>query len=166
MYVSSIHRISVISNFSSRVYGVYVTFFFFFKQKTAYEMRISDWSSDVCSSDLKNHFRVRGDEARLPERLFRHLARHARPRADAVRQRPRFREGTRAEGAAGRGNLVPALFGALGRHRPRRPAYELRDRRQWLEDQREKGVDENGRAHVRTPVTHAHLVCSLLHVKN
>src|SRR3546814_4285381 len=29
---------------------VYV--FFFFKQKTAYEMRISDWSSDVCSSDL------------------------------------------------------------------------------------------------------------------
>src|SRR3546814_1325355 len=27
-------------------------FFFFFKQKTAYEMRISDWSSDVCSSDL------------------------------------------------------------------------------------------------------------------
>src|SRR3546814_2585810 len=27
-------------------------FFFFFKQKTAYEVRISDWSSDVCSSDL------------------------------------------------------------------------------------------------------------------
>src|SRR3546814_15680696 len=32
--------------------------FFFFKQKTAYEMRISDWSSDVCSSDLL--FRPRG----------------------------------------------------------------------------------------------------------
>src|SRR3546814_952678 len=31
---------------------VSVIFFFFFKQKTAYEMRISDWSSDVCSSDL------------------------------------------------------------------------------------------------------------------
>src|SRR3546814_143057 len=29
--------------------------FFFFKQKTAYEMRISDWSSDVCSSDLTLH---------------------------------------------------------------------------------------------------------------
>src|SRR3546814_4533939 len=29
--------------------------FFFFKQKTAYEMRISDWSSDVCSSDLSRH---------------------------------------------------------------------------------------------------------------
>src|SRR3546814_3742307 len=29
--------------------------FFFFKQKTAYEVRISDWSSDVCSSDLLPH---------------------------------------------------------------------------------------------------------------
>src|SRR3546814_12143255 len=33
-------------------------FFFFFKQKTAYEMRISDWSSDVCSSDLRQGGRV------------------------------------------------------------------------------------------------------------
>src|SRR3546814_8706772 len=35
--------------------------FFFFKQKTAYEMRISDWSSDVCSSDLEDRdgFRAR-----------------------------------------------------------------------------------------------------------
>src|SRR3546814_2036491 len=33
------------------VLSIYL-FFFFFKQKTAYEMRISDWSSDVCSSDL------------------------------------------------------------------------------------------------------------------
>src|SRR3546814_7876596 len=33
------------------VFSVF-TLFFFFKQKTAYEMRISDWSSDVCSSDL------------------------------------------------------------------------------------------------------------------
>src|SRR3546814_9030328 len=31
---------------------LFLLFFFFFKQKTAYEMRISDWSSDVCSSDL------------------------------------------------------------------------------------------------------------------
>src|SRR3546814_3701559 len=37
--------------------------YFFFKQKTAYEMRISDWSSDVCSSDLHR----------------RHVARHAPP---------------------------------------------------------------------------------------
>src|SRR3546814_5786304 len=31
----------------------FLVFFFFFKQKTAYELRISDWSSDVCSSDLR-----------------------------------------------------------------------------------------------------------------
>src|SRR3546814_10558449 len=31
---------------------LFIVVFFFFKQKTAYEMRISDWSSDVCSSDL------------------------------------------------------------------------------------------------------------------
>src|SRR3546814_7340943 len=37
--------------------------FFFFKQKTAYEMRISDWSSDVCSSDLAS---VPGRLGRLP----------------------------------------------------------------------------------------------------
>src|SRR3546814_1883816 len=37
----------------SRLFDILIFFiFFFFKQKTAYEMRISDWSSDVCSSDL------------------------------------------------------------------------------------------------------------------
>src|SRR3546814_10400059 len=36
----------------SMLYTMLNTTFFFFKQKTAYEMRISDWSSDVCSSDL------------------------------------------------------------------------------------------------------------------
>src|SRR3546814_3646367 len=40
--------------------------FFVFKQKTAYEMRISDWSSDVCSSDLRLPFRdLEGD---MPDR--------------------------------------------------------------------------------------------------
>src|SRR3546814_2886724 len=39
---------SVISVVFTAIYST----FFFFKQKTAYEMRISDWSSDVCSSDL------------------------------------------------------------------------------------------------------------------
>src|SRR3546814_20857976 len=40
-------------------------FFFFFKQKTAYELRISDWSSDVCSSDLRFHLHQNfGDQVR------------------------------------------------------------------------------------------------------
>src|SRR3546814_7932435 len=49
--------------YSSYIFLLVCFVFFFFKQKTAYEMRISDWSSDVCSSDLidadlvaRNHF--------------------------------------------------------------------------------------------------------------
>src|SRR3546814_7409630 len=43
-----------------------VLIFFFFKQKTAYEMRISDWSSDVCSSDLIRALRLHvGRKARI-----------------------------------------------------------------------------------------------------
>src|SRR3546814_5067620 len=49
---------------------VYLLEFFFFKQKTAYEMRISDWSSDVCSSDL-----VGWIYRRLPQNGFCILAR-------------------------------------------------------------------------------------------
>src|SRR3546814_19679608 len=40
--------------------------FFFFKQKTAYELRISDWSSDVCSSDLEQ-LRHRVESLRTPQ---------------------------------------------------------------------------------------------------
>src|SRR6059036_4091434 len=36
------------------LYHVFFFFFFFFKQKTAYEITYGDWSSDVCSSDLKD----------------------------------------------------------------------------------------------------------------
>src|SRR3546814_2533687 len=43
-------------------------FFFFFKQKTAYEMRISDWSSDVCSSDLPARPEI--DELDMLQRPF------------------------------------------------------------------------------------------------
>src|SRR3546814_4934763 len=39
--------------------------FFFFKQKTAYEMRISDWSSDVCSSDLQRLRELAGERRRF-----------------------------------------------------------------------------------------------------
>src|SRR3546814_8766811 len=67
--------------------------FFFFKQKTAYEMRISDWSSDVCSSDL-----LVGAEICLEDRIERDVAlvvaeqvelhvSHARPRQIEIVQR-------------------------------------------------------------------------------
>src|SRR3546814_5793462 len=41
--------------------------FFFFKQKTAYEMRISDWSSDVCSSDLRMMGNHRAEKSRVAD---------------------------------------------------------------------------------------------------
>src|SRR3546814_6392181 len=44
----------------------FLCFFFFFKQKTAYEMRISDWSSDVCSSDLLFSKRKRAGRRQVP----------------------------------------------------------------------------------------------------
>src|SRR3546814_2408199 len=44
--------------------------FFFFKQKTAYEMRISDWSSDVCSSDLSQVVAEANDVAMLPAAII------------------------------------------------------------------------------------------------
>src|SRR3546814_4599672 len=74
--------------------------FFFFKQKTAYEMRISDWSSDVCSSDLGRLFACAGPAGRPgvhgPDRETHH-----RPRAQLAAHRLPAGLGYRAH-AAGR----------------------------------------------------------------
>src|SRR3546814_5501023 len=61
---------------------LWLLFGFFFKQKTAYEMRISDWSSDVCSSDLFR--RGRGECFRCDDDRFVY---------NAVRQRKAFQTG-------------------------------------------------------------------------
>src|SRR3546814_17573661 len=71
--------------------------FFFFKQKTAYEMRISDWSSDVCSSDLGSeqgpraaHKLIRESQVNALFVVDRHRALvgvvHENDVADAVRE--------------------------------------------------------------------------------
>src|SRR3546814_7432759 len=55
---------------------------FFFKQKTAYEMRISDWSSDVCSSDLPDRvvIGIEDERARAPlEEVYRPLSLNKAP---------------------------------------------------------------------------------------
>src|SRR3546814_4920198 len=54
------------------MFEIVCCFLFFFKQKTAYEMRISDWSSDVCSSDLAvSAFRERSlEQLRLGSRVL------------------------------------------------------------------------------------------------
>src|SRR3546814_7929228 len=68
--------------------------FFFFKQKTAYEMRISDWSSDVCSSDLPDRPCAGG------------------PGRDADRSRRRPRPGP---GHRSRRGACPSRRGEIGR---------------------------------------------------
>src|SRR3546814_1020997 len=60
--------------------------FFFFKQKTAYEMRISDWSSDVCSSDLRTFAQECSDASRSPRN--RRTADAARRIAECRNPRP------------------------------------------------------------------------------
>src|SRR3546814_20160715 len=94
-------------------------FVFFFKQKTAYEMRISDWSSDVCSSDLQTGYlrdlgkvaqitglardaqdtveRAAGD-AQGPPRLTRDVAQRLQPRG--VRREGRHQPTSRRPRAA------------------------------------------------------------------
>src|SRR3546814_8763355 len=98
--------------------------FFFFKQKTAYEMRISDWSSDVCSSDLARqqpHIgigeqtvdprilarpyegAVRGDRANARLAIERRQAVEPvlpRQRVDGARRAPRHRRASPARIAA------------------------------------------------------------------
>src|SRR3546814_10890695 len=76
------------------VYSVCI--FFFVKQKTAYEMRISDWSSDVCSSDLDTQIDRAGSVARawllrvsaemtgLPRSWLKARPRHLRPRRSKI----------------------------------------------------------------------------------
>src|SRR3546814_16493075 len=96
--------------------------FFFFKQKTAYEMRISDWSSDVCSSDL-----LRAPGSRADHRLA------AQPR--------RAWSFWGLPGAAGRSRPhLPAAPGARAPHRLRREdqprAGGQRDRKSDVEGKR------------------------------
>src|SRR3546814_1380616 len=60
---------------------LFVLLFFVFKKKTAYEMRISDWSSDVCSSDLVDSFIETGSD--LLSMLTKDSVIAARARAEA-----------------------------------------------------------------------------------
>src|SRR3546814_9275458 len=133
-------------------------FFFFFKQKTAYEMRISDWSSDVCSSDLQREHYV---GTWLPE--------------------PQCSDGPTPEQMAERADDVSVAFlTLLERLTPEaRAAFLLREvfDADYDEVARTIGKSEAacrqlvhrakeiGRAHVCTPITNATIVCRLLLVK-
>src|SRR3546814_3782447 len=115
-----------------------------FKQKTAYEMRISDWSSDVCSSDLEKEVRAASvalegvqQEAVAGQRTVLDILNAEQDVSDA-----------QVLLAQARHDLALARFdvlAAIGRLSAR---------------------GQIGRAHVCTPVTNAHLVCRLLLEKN
>src|SRR3546814_2986734 len=86
---------------SSNVYlSVNIVFLFFFKHKTAYEMRISDWSSDVCSSDLE-----RPTEPRLTMTILPSQRQLMLPILDAVQ---------RAGGQASTSEIREAVADQLG----------------------------------------------------
>src|SRR3546814_1220402 len=93
--------------------------FFFFKQKTADEMRISDWSSDVCSSDLVRH--------ELHARVVVEL-RQRRGRLSLARRRS-------AERTAGRPDLRRAAAARLAGARPGLPGHH----RRWGSEERSVG---------------------------
>src|SRR3546814_11003456 len=93
-------------------------YFFFFKQKTAYEMRISDWSSDVCSSDLsvKDLFDMPGEVTTAGSKLLRDAA-PATAMAPAIAR-------LAAAGAVlvGKTNMTEFAFSGVGLH----PHYATR----------------------------------------
>src|SRR3546814_1494204 len=91
-----------------RLYGLLSScsccWFFFFKQKTAYEMRISDWSSDVCSSDLRDHPLRQSAPCAAARQGRAARGEHRQLRAERGRRRSR-------------GRLVARRAGRLARHR-------------------------------------------------
>src|SRR3546814_5490717 len=125
---------SLVLSVGFRLLGVVI---FFFKQKTAYEMRISDWSSDVCSSDLFGLAR-RFAPRHKPDRSGEGVALMDGPATD--RGEARLFAGIELGGT----KCICTL--AAG-------PDDVRD---------QQTIAMIGRAHVCTPVTNAHLVCRLL----
>src|SRR3546814_3113505 len=110
-----------------------ILYCFFFKQKTAYERRISDWSSDVCSSDL-----APDRDATAPRAAARGYRPADRPAAAATRRHDRGRAADRAwrrcrPPPAYRGSQPPA---------PVRPAPDSAGDRVRAESRRNRGRSE------------------------
>src|SRR3546814_17021359 len=109
--------------------GSTALYFFFFKQKTAYEMRISDWSSDVCSSDVPDSS---GADSRIPGAL-----------ALAAQQR---RDLGQPLHPALRGDGLPTVPSQDGTHRHRRRQAVLTILSSLIRTQ------DNRRSHLTSPM--------------
>src|SRR3546814_9503532 len=165
----------------------HLCYFFFFKQKTAYELRISDWSSDVCSSDLTDSL-CQGTRHRFGPCRSRHERRQHRRTSRAgtygrygielrgraqspISHLARHQESLRRNGRNRR--LFNGVGGVGGSCKsfgpvpdPSRRKCHGRDSipgpgRYATRSRSEEHTSELGRAHVCTPVTNAHLVCRL-----
>src|SRR3546814_20152494 len=123
-----------------------VCFFFFFKQKTAYEMRISDWSSDVCSSDL-----LHAVSGRPVLRALVRLARHLRLGADAAAGGGRGLSAVAVHRPHG-GSRGPRLAAVSPHPHPIRPVAD-RPRHLHLARCRAGAGDDMGSGRPRTPST-------------
>src|SRR3546814_2908564 len=129
---------------------VFFLFFFFFKQKTAYEMRISDWSSDVCSSDLRPS-RLQLGDGPYPHRrkkLYSYLTRvpdtsarggQCRPTGWGSSPLPAPSSPPRCARHCTRRCVLRPLTGCLRRRSCQRFRRPRREFREWL---------QIGRAHV------------------
>src|SRR3546814_19526600 len=119
--------------------------FFFFKQKTAYEMRISDWSSDVCSSDL---FADPGGGG-AAHRAQRHFRQGAGERGEAARRHRHH--GGAGQGGAGGGSSEERRVGkeCVSTCRSRGSPYPSKKNKQRSHDLRthsiKKTVDTESR---------------------
>src|SRR3546814_4284489 len=98
-----------------------VLLFFFFKQKTAYEMRISDWSSDVCSSDLPVGRRRQDHRGVAPSEERRRQAVQDAVRPDRGR-RASAQVSSRPAGVRFHGGL-PAVVDRARHDAQRQPGY-------------------------------------------
>src|SRR3546814_17289102 len=95
-------------------------FFFFFKQKTAYELRISDWSSDVCSSDLNLFNQLIGGSVPVGQKGSLAACQRApgRARQHSDQASSAQRNGARNAFAAAAAPAPPALSSAVTRALP------------------------------------------------
>src|SRR3546814_9831758 len=145
------------------MWSVCMGFFFFFKQKTAYEMRISDWSSDVCSSDLSpsspRETHRRGAVPVLKntrhEAFARALAKGMS--ADAAYEAAGYKPSRSAASRLSSNVNVQGRVCELLERGARRAEI---DNARTLQEMVRLG--KIGRAHIRNPVTNAQLVRRLL----
>src|SRR3546814_15474292 len=115
-----------------------LVFFFFFKQKTAYEMRISDWSSDVCSSDLSGlQLPSRGKQA-IGDRAQHYVDRDEE--GDGSRHRMRHRRIHRPDAAIAKTH--DSVIHGLGVRDRLKLGRQTVDRVEVVRHQRERSKDD------------------------